>query len=300
MATVDEIKALMTEQKNDFVKSVKEEFASMKTELAKELCTELREFVQQEIAKHAGESDAKRKAPRTSDDMDAEEQSPKPSSSSGARRVAFRPSPARPAVGRPPRAGSAPPTRTTSDSEEHLILIKLPEPVHEVIPRPWWDGVVSKLPIDAHPVEVTIRPFHDYISLGFLDAERCTSCAVALRNFGYTLTTRSGDVKPVIIIRSRPPPVQRRGRGLHPFYAALKDGVIAASEEIKQIHRWKGLNPHTLSHAVNPATGAARLLLTVRWIDSDPDAPAVRIIEVLPDDSLPPDIREQLRKIADA
>lgn len=43
----------------------------MKAELAKEFRAELREFVQQDIVKNSDELDAKRKMPRTSDDMDA-------------------------------------------------------------------------------------------------------------------------------------------------------------------------------------------------------------------------------------
>lgn len=66
-------------------------------------------------------------------------------------------------------------------------------------------------------VEVTIRRFHDCITLGFADAESCTSCAAALRSFAFALTTRAGAVKPVVIIRSGPPPVEGRGRGLDPF-----------------------------------------------------------------------------------
>lgn len=42
----------------------------MKSELAKELYAELRAFVQQEVAKNTDALDAKRKAPKTTDDMD--------------------------------------------------------------------------------------------------------------------------------------------------------------------------------------------------------------------------------------
>lgn len=52
MASVAEIKALMDAQRSDSVASVKEEFASMRAELAKELRAELRDFVQQDIAKN--------------------------------------------------------------------------------------------------------------------------------------------------------------------------------------------------------------------------------------------------------
>lgn len=54
----------------------------------------------------------------------------------------------------------------------------------------------------------------------------------------------------------------------------------------------------TLFHAVNPATGAARLLLTMWWADSDPDAQAVRIVEIIPDGAIASNVSEQLRAVA--
>lgn len=102
----------------------------------------------------------------------------------------------------------------------------------------------------------------------------------------------------MVVFRDRPPPVQRRGRCIHPYDTILKAEVIAASEEIRPIHRARCSNPYAIFHAVNPTIGAARLLLTLRWTSSDPVARAIQLAEAIPDDSLPVEVRERLRKLA--
>lgn len=172
MATIAEIKALMDSQKADDVQVVKDEFAPMKAALATELRAELRELVQQEISKNIGEVEAHRMEGCLSLCGDSFVVS---------------------AV-----SASRPRTFYPRLRTRHL------EPVHEVIACPWWDNVLSKLLAALHPDEITIRTFHDYIVLVFSDAMRCTRCAVALRNFNFTLTTRAGSVELVVVIRDRP------------------------------------------------------------------------------------------------
>lgn len=54
LATIEEIRAAVKEQKDDFVASISSEFAAMKEESATELRAELKTFAQEEIAKNSG------------------------------------------------------------------------------------------------------------------------------------------------------------------------------------------------------------------------------------------------------
>lgn len=54
MANIEEIRAAMYEQKEDFVASVKSDISAMKGELAIELRAELNAFVHEEISKKSG------------------------------------------------------------------------------------------------------------------------------------------------------------------------------------------------------------------------------------------------------
>lgn len=142
------------------------------------------------------------------------------------------------------------------------------------------------------------RPWWDDVLLTFADAQSCNRCAAAFRGFNFTLTTRAGPVEPVIVIRDRPPPIQRRGRGIHPFVQILKDEMITAAEEMKPLHRDRGANPYSTLHAVNPKTGEARLLLALHWSDVDPGADRINILEMAPDEALNVGVCDRLKKLA--
>lgn len=298
-----DIKQLLDDQKKEYLDQIKAEILAMKTSLAAELRTELRDFIQTEIAKSTPIPDSKRKQAKTTDDMETDGFSTpvgaSSSASPAATRTVFRPAGPAPAL-RPPRAGSAPPGRQASsaaEDDEHLVRIKLPEPVHEKFVRPWWDSVVARLPGGLAPIDVTIRPFHDFLALFYSDKLTANSSAVALRGLELKLTTCAGPEKHIVVIRDRPPLVQRRGRGIHPFYELLLKEALQDGEEIKPLHRARGKAPYSIFHAVNPISGAARMLLTLQWSDSDPDAHAIRITEVIPDEALTPQLRDRLRAL---
>lgn len=206
-------------------------------------------------------------------------------------------------AGRPPRAGSAPPPRTApgaADDDEHLILAKLPEPVHEKMVHLWWCSTDKHLPTGLAPTEVVVRPFHDYVMLFWAFAQDANQASAALRSYRLKLTTRDGvekDIIIIIIIRDRPPPIQRSGRGIHPYYAALLENALQGGEETKRLHRGRGRIPYSTFHTVNPITGDARLLLTLRCKDMEPGATAIVITEVVPDDGLSDAIKQKLKAL---
>lgn len=104
MDTLEEMRSLMKEHKDDFVSSVKAELASVNAESAKFLA-ELREFAQQQFEKNNDPLDAKRKMPKTTGDIEIDDWGWPPaaasSSTTGPRRVTFRPPVRRPAFGQP-------------------------------------------------------------------------------------------------------------------------------------------------------------------------------------------------------
>lgn len=103
-----------------------------------------------------------------------------------------------------------------------------------------------------------------------------------------------------MIIRDRPPPIQRRGRGIHPYFKTLLDHARLDGEEIRPLHRGRGRIPCSTFLAVSPTTGATRLLLTLRWKDDDPNAHMTTITEVLPDDGLADVVNAKLKDILSA
>lgn len=116
-----------------------------------------------------------------------------------------------------------------------MVLVKLPEPVHEKFACPRWDAVVARLPGGLAPIEVTIRPFHDFLALFCSDSRDANNSAVALRGFDLKLTTRAGNEKSIVVICGRPPHIQRRGRGIYPYYDILLKEALQDGEEIKPL-----------------------------------------------------------------
>lgn len=153
--------------------------------LAKKLCAELESLMQQCIAKNADALDDKRKVTKATDDMDAHDLvSPTAAASSpsaGLGRIDCWSSAGKPPAGRPFRCGSAPPPRSSQQSDEDLILVKLPDAAHEVVARAWCEDVLQKLTDTFVPTETTNYSFHDNLALMFMDAQSANTCAVALR-----------------------------------------------------------------------------------------------------------------------
>lgn len=254
-----------------------------------------------------------RKQPRTTDHMDTDGYStPVGESSTGpppsftpaapARQVSFSPfGSANPSSSaqRSTRSGSAPPPvpQPGTEDDEHLILIRLPEPVHEKHVHPWWTATSKHFPVGLTPKEVVILPFHDYVTFYWESAQCCTRAALFLRGLKQTLKTRGGtEQNIIIIIRDRPPQIQRRARGIHPYCKVLLECALKKGEEIRPLHRGRGRIPYATFHGVHTGTRDACLLLTtLRWKDTDPDAHMITITEVLTDDALAEDVKLKLR-----
>lgn len=73
MASLAEIKELLENQKKEDVEEVKADILAMTTSLAAELRSELRDFVQIEIAKSTAIPGSKRKQAKTTHDMDGDQ-----------------------------------------------------------------------------------------------------------------------------------------------------------------------------------------------------------------------------------
>lgn len=225
---------------------------NMRTALAAELRSELKDFLQAEVAKNIPVDDNRRKQARTTADMQIDGYSTTVGASSSgsptaARRVTWRPSvpTPNPRTLRVASAPAGPQTSTDHDPDEHLVLTKLPEPVHEKFVRPWWDSLVAMLSSELAPTEVAIRPFHNFLSLFYPDAQSANGSAAALRALNQKMTTRDGQEKGVVIIRDRPPRSQRCGRGIHPSYAILLRDALREGEERKPLLIGPGVRPPT-------------------------------------------------------
>lgn len=169
--------------------------------------------------------------------------------------------------------------------------MKLPERVHEKFVHPWWSTIVKRLPHGLSPTEVILRPFHDYVTVFWAYAQDANKDAAALR-FGLKLTTRDGAEANIIVIPDRPPPIQHRGRGIHPYYKVILDHALQDGEEARPPHRGRGQNPHSTFHAVNANSG--------RWKDDDLDANAIVITEVIPDDGLADVVKQKFKALLSA
>lgn len=61
--------------------------------------------------------------------------------------------------------------------------IKLPEPVHEKLVRPWWSSSETMLLEGIVFIGVTIRPFHDFLALFDASAQDANGrCAFVARS----------------------------------------------------------------------------------------------------------------------
>lgn len=69
-----------------------------------------------------------------------------------------------------------------------------------------------------------------------------------------------------MVIGSRPPKLQRFGRGLHLVYVAVQGVVHNAAESIRQVHQERGPHPHTLFYLLNGDTEESILRATVKWM----------------------------------
>lgn len=66
---------------------------------------------------------------------------------------------------------------------------------------------------------------------------------------------------------------------------------------MRPLHRRRGSHQYSTFRAVNATSGEARLLLTLRWKDDDPDATAITITEVIPDDGLADVVKQNLKAL---
>lgn len=258
----------------------------MKDALAKELRAELKQFVQDEISKSSGHADNKRKMPKmagassSKQDDGSDDDMVDASSQPASPRATFRP-----ARARQPRSPSAPPP-AQQDSAEHFFLIKLPEPVGDAVARKWFGAIATQMGECLMPSRTMFLPFHDYITVHFETSEAANAASSALRKLKPQFTTRASTAQEVGIIRDRPLPVQRRGRGLHIFYQHTTTQLITGADILRQLHRGRGAHTYTDYYAEHSGSGDVRSLFKVLWED-DPAAGRIRIVEVILHASIP-------------
>lgn len=203
--------------------------------------------VSEEISKKSGPGDGKRKVPKVSGAASSwhEEGSYADMADAGSQ-------------------PTSPRTPSQQGTAEHFVLIKLPEPVNDTIARKWIDGVSAQLGPRFYPARTVYLPFHDCVTVHFDSAADATDGALARRKLEIQYSTRAGTQMEVGVILDRPPPVQRQGRGLYPFYQCATGQPPTGAEVLRQIHRARGAHPHSKFYAEHSASRDIRTLFTVR------------------------------------
>lgn len=152
-------------------------------------------------------------------------------------RVAFRP-----ARSRQPRSSSAPPP-ARQDAAEHFFLVKLPEPVGDAIARKRFGEIVAQMGDALAPTRTVFLPCQDYITVHFETSEASNSAPSPLRKLEPQITARAGTPHEVGILRGGPPPIQRRGRGLHVFDQHATTQLLTGADTLRQLHRGRAPPP---------------------------------------------------------
>lgn len=188
------------------------------------------------------------------------------------------------------RASSAPPLprgRATESDDDCVVIFKLPELSTSRAARAWWSTFTSKLGGEVpKPVSVRVLDFHDHVTAKFTDAEDALMFHDAIRALPMVFVKLDGAEDTVEAFRPRPPHIKRRGAAFHPVYGVLQ------RHDIKQVHRTRGPQPHTLYYGMKGDTEEIRLLATVSWRD---DGSKAALVDVIPEPVLGAEAQAALR-----